>query len=413
MYRRRGRRTLLALLISAILAACAGAAPAIVSSPTPVHPTARPSVTATVTLPATATSTETIAPSPDAPLFWFSGPDVTFQDVHFTLPTGLATEVHALVAPATEAFGESYPAYTQFTLVNYDSRNTRFEPQIQIYPVSELGQTGTQVAQALKEILTEKPASFQTGIGIPVLSVRGAGQLMDAQVRYLSFANGSGVRVLTQFAQNWWPINNGDLVYVFQGLTSDNAYYISAILPVTAPFLPEQVDDPAAVPPVDGVSFPASSSPNFGEEYSSYQRAVIKKLNEISPEEFVPSLSMLDALMESLQVESDVVTDSSAPSSSPCLNAPPTHLRVGQFAYVNPDPPLPNNLRKDAGVDQDFIGEIPPGKAMKILDGPKCADGWVWWKVRALETEVVGWTPEGDKQDYWLIPCTSQKGCRP
>ncbi len=145
MYRRRGRRTLLALLISAILAACAGAAPAIVSSPTPVHPTARPSVTATVTLPATATSTETIAPSPDAPLFWFSGPDVTFQDVHFTLPTGLATEVHALVAPATEAFGESYPAYTQFTLVNYDSRNTRFEPQIQIYPVSELGQTGTQV----------------------------------------------------------------------------------------------------------------------------------------------------------------------------------------------------------------------------------------------------------------------------
>ncbi len=236
---------------------------------------------------------------------------------------------------------------------------------------------------------------------------------MDAQVRYLSFANGSGVRVLTQFAQNWWPINNGDLVYVFQGLTSDNAYYISAILPVTAPFLPEQVDDPAAVPPVDGVSFPASSSPKFGEEYSSYQRAVIKKLNEISPEKFVPSLSMLDALMESLQVESDVVTDSSAPSSSPCLNAPPTHLRVGQFAYVNPDPPLPNNLRKDAGVDQDFIGEIPPGKAMKILDGPKCADGWVWWKVRALETEVVGWTPEGDKQDYWLIPCTSQKGCRP
>ena len=413
MYGRRCRRTLLALLISVILAACAGAAPSIVSSPTPVPATARPSVTATVTLPATAPSTETAEPSPDAPLFWFSGPDVTFEDVHFTLPTGLATEVHALVAPATEAFGESYPSYTQFTLVNYPSRNRRLEPQIQIYAVSELGETGTQVAQALKELLADKPPSVQAGIGIPVLSIRGAGQLLDAQVHYLTFANGTGVRVLTQFAQNFWPINNADLVYVFQGLTSDNAYYVSAVLPVAAPFLPEQVDDPAAVPAVDGVSFPASNSPNFGEEYSSYQRAIIQKLNETAPDEFTPSLKILDALIESIQVESNVLSSENSPASSPCLNAPPTRLSVGQFAYVNPDPPLPNNLRKDAGTNQDFTGEIPPGKAMKILDGPKCSDGWVWWKVRALETELVGWTPEGDKRDYWLIPCTSQKGCRP
>jgi hypothetical protein len=88
-------------------------------------------------------------------------------------------------------------------------------------------------------------------------------------------------------------------------------------------------------------------------------------------------------------------------------------LRVGLFAYVDPDPPLPNNLRTEAGKKYDLVGAIEPGKAMKILEGPKCADGWVWWKVRAVDSKLVGWTPEGSQQEYWLIPCPSQKGCHP
>ncbi len=96
-----------------------------------------------------------------------------------------------------------------------------------------------------------------------------------------------------------------------------------------------------------------------------------------------------------------------------CGNALPTRLQLGSYAYVDPEPPLPNNLRSAAGKDNTLIGDIQPGQAMKILEGPKCADGWVWWKVQTLETDLVGWTAEGDEQDYWLIPCASESECAP
>jgi hypothetical protein len=102
-----------------------------------------------------------------------------------------------------------------------------------------------------------------------------------------------------------------------------------------------------------------------------------------------------------------------AATNVPCVDSPPTRLRVGLFAYVNPDPPLPNNIRSEAGKDQALTGEVLPGRAMEILDGPKCADGWVWWQVRTLETELVGWTAEGDHESYWLVPCASREACAP
>jgi len=106
-----------------------------------------------------------------------------------------------------------------------------------------------------------------------------------------------------------------------------------------------------------------------------------------------------------------LVTATSTSSAVVCEGAPPARLRIGSFAYVNPDPPLPNNLRSEAGQDNTLIGEIQTGQAMSILDGPTCADGWLWWKVRTLETDLEGWTAEGDGEGYWLVPCSSEAEC--
>jgi len=703
----------LVFLLALALSACGSATPVVIPSATPVPPSATmlaPTITQpTETLRATAAGTN--QPAQEALLI--PGPDVAFQDVQFTLPTELGMEVHAQVAPAMDILGEPYPARAEFALANYSSQNNSFEPQLQIYPVRELGQSGTQTVDELKELLAERPAVLMTGIGIPILPPQHAGQLIDVQVEYLTFGNGSGVRVLTQFAQGMWPIHNAGLVYVFQGLTSDGAYYISAFLPVAASFLPDQVDDPDLVPPVDGTPYPKFGSQNFDTEHGDYHRAVTRKLNATPPQEFTPNLSALDSLIQSLRVGSaaasnatlmatpaltmtttplpaagigriafasdrdgdddiyvmnadgsglilltntsagerlldgspdgariaftlggenyndeiyvmnadgsqvrrltnnpasdrfpawspngrriafvsdrdgefpgtvmeiyvmnadgsnqtrlthnqatntcpawspdgkqlafstyqteseariDVMnsngsgerllvdtpgkdrcpvwspdgiriaftsqsgssaniyvvnsdgsnlinlTDHSSENTSPrwspdgqslvfasrrdgnseiyrigvdgrgltnltnhssfdgypdwlpggpslpvespttgsaavpCVNAPPTRLRVGLFVFVNPDPPLPNNVRSDAGKTNSLVGDIQPGQAMKILEGPKCADGWVWWKVRALETELVGWTAEGDQQNYWLIPCSSRQNCGP
>ena len=61
---------------------------------------------------------------------------------------------------------------------------------------------------------------------------------MHVQVQYLDFKSGTGVRFLTQFNNGMAPVNNHDLIYTFQGLTSDGKYYIAAVLPVTHPDLP-------------------------------------------------------------------------------------------------------------------------------------------------------------------------------
>ncbi len=94
-----------------------------------------------------------------------------------------------------------------------------------------------------------------------------------------------------------------------------------------------------------------------------------------------------------------------------CGKALPSRLHVDGYAYVNPDPPLPNNLRTEAGQNNDLIGDIQPNQAMKILDGPQCVDGWLWWKVSPQDSTLTGWTAEGDEQTYWLVPCASEKEC--
>jgi hypothetical protein len=78
---------------------------------------------------------------------------------------------------------------------------------------------------------------------------------------------------------------------------------------------------------------------------------------------------------------------------------------------VATDPPQRNRVREDAGKDNAVIGHIDTGNAMKILEGPKCADGWAWWKVQSIKNpDVVGWTAEGDDV-YWLIPCNTLSSC--
>jgi hypothetical protein len=53
----------------------------------------------------------------------------------------------------------------------------------------------------------------------------------------------------------------------------------------------------------------------------------------------------------------------------------------------------------------NIIGSLAPGSVVKVLEGPVCADGLVFWKV---ESEAIpggaGWTAEGDGSAHWLEP---------
>ena len=391
----------IAVTLILALTACASPPPTVLPSPSAtISATETPSVpTTTSTVEATATTTQAAAPAGLSTV----ETDMSFGELHFHLPPEVASEVRSLETGFSEILGEQYPPHLEFTLEGYRSENANFEPQIRVYPIWFLHENPTQIVQTLKDLLRDRPPSLKEGI--PLLPPVPAGQLVHAQMRYLTFEGGSGVRVLTQFAQDASPIHNEGLLYIFQGLTSDDAYYISAFLPVSASFLPDQAEDPGDIP------FPAYNSPDFDAEYISYQQEIQARLEEASPDDFLPSLEALDQLIESLQTE--WMLDVQESEVSVCINALPERLHVNGFAYLDPDPPIPNNLRREAGKNHDLIGEIQPGETMKILEGPQCADGWVWWKVRTFGSELTGWTAEGNLEEYWLVPCPSRKECGP
>lgn len=86
----------------------------------------------------------------------------------------------------------------------------------------------------------------------------------------------------------------------------------------------------------------------------------------------------------------------------PCPDAASSRLKVGDIAYVTKDPPMRNRIRQAPDRDAQLVGYINPAAAMTLIDGPQCANGWVWWKVKNADLE--GWTAEGDLETYWLVP---------
>lgn len=88
-----------------------------------------------------------------------------------------------------------------------------------------------------------------------------------------------------------------------------------------------------------------------------------------------------------------------------CSFQVPSRLFVGGRGRVTLVPPQSNVLRSAPSTDRNIsaiLGEIPPGGAFTILNGPTCGNGLVWWQVNYLGT--VGWTAEGERDVYWLEP---------
>ena len=108
-------------------------------------------------------------------------------------------------------------------------------------------------------------------------------------------------------------------------------------------------------------------------------------------------------------------TGSRLPTSTPTINPDikeevvcdndfVSRLSIGMNARVNEFPPYANRVRVKPEKDSAILGYIEPGEGIEILDGPSCSTDWVWWKVKSVETGLIGWTAEGEGSEYWLTP---------
>jgi hypothetical protein len=197
--------------------------------------------------------------------------------------------VPAMSADEDAPYWAVLPAYTRITLTDYPV-NGHMEPQIFVYPMNDLisvNQTTDGIVASLQTLI-QSPQEIPI---MPFMPVASDVQIMHPQIQYLDFKNGQGMRYLTEYSNGISPISNAGLIYTYQGITSDGQYYVAAVLPVNHPSLP-------ADSTVTG-----NEPPTFRSNYQQYKTDTAQSLNIQAPATFAPDLTLLDAIMSSLEID--------------------------------------------------------------------------------------------------------------
>ena len=226
--------------------------------------------------------------------------------IRMVVPAGLGTSAIAEnIDVATDQTGSPWdvaPAHLQLTIQGYSVQTTFHVPQFFVYPAQEYAAANQRAAESIKRlqaVLSSPNTQFDNNV-LPYIPFFNAGQVFAAQEKVVQFNGGSGLRVITQYAQDVSPINNNGLFYHFEGLTRDGKYYIVAILPTNLPFLP-LTNDPASSVPAGGVPFPPNNAP--GSSFENYYKQVTDLINSTPAAKFSPPLDTLDALIQSISTQ--------------------------------------------------------------------------------------------------------------
>jgi hypothetical protein len=318
----------LSALILLLAAACqAATTPAPTQTPLPTYtpyPTYTPllatntsapsatSVPPTSTLVPTEVPVPTEAAVPTATPLPPKGQAFSYQGVSLIRPDGIGSGLVGKLAPAVKGDDNTpdfvtHPPYIEISVQGYPTQNKYHKPRLEIYKVADL-MAGSDflkgIVANLQAIVAQKPplvsaASQLPTQTLPFLPVFNAAQIIHTKGQYVTFKNGTGIRYLTQFDQAFLPINNQEVIYTFQGLTSDGKYYVVAVLPVAAPVL-APTDDYKATGKAF-VPFPADTSDP--QVVQRYFQDVLAKVDALADSEFMPSLTLLDAMLQSVQVQ--------------------------------------------------------------------------------------------------------------
>lgn len=150
--------------------------------------------------------------------------------------------------------------------------------------------------QLLQSILNERPelAPFEqrsedSSPVLPLLPVAPAVQAIRARSAYVEGCGFSGISYLTVYRQDTSPFLANDFFYTFQGISADGQYVISAMFRVLAPGFPTE--------------FPSDFDYEaFAAQYTDYTNESVVALNATAPDDFSPSLTNLDAMIQSISI---------------------------------------------------------------------------------------------------------------
>jgi len=377
------RATTLTLILG-LLAACAAPAstPAPVAVPTTEaaatvapEPTAAPTEAATAeptSAPTaemtTAVATAEVTATTEATATALTAEQISFNDMGLADDKVMRNESR----PATAAGdanapgpGAGEPASIRFTFPGdtVEGYVSPLQRQIVFYSVADYQAllTAEGVAEdqnpisQLTALLAEKPAPPSGTISgtLPLLPQLPGSQVFHAQVKYLTFKSGTGVRYLTRYTFDVSPIANDNLFYTFQGLSNDGQHYVSFFYPIQASALPTTSADAK------------TEAAAMERDYDAYILDITQKLDELVATGFTPELATLDGLVESLALSQADATASPAMSETRANLSGVVQVTTTEVIRLVPVAP-------DASQDGEcFAGSIASTRA----DAYRCSVG--------------------------------------
>ena len=242
------------------------------------------------------------------------------RNLSLTYDSSLAPWVEAQTVPEVPMsgeilFAESRPMYAQFRFAGYQGGRPyqlpllpieNHIPQVMIFRTRDFPGYGDDSAigfvnqlQALKKLLATgvDPAICAQPItgefALPFLPWLNYHQVFCSQSQILAFPGGKGVRYLTFYSQGPNPVLDQHVFYTFQGVTDDGDFYVSAVFPVETGIFPTEPSPCPKCGEPDYNPFP---------EWQALLSDQLTRLNAQDTEKFVPSLTTLDELIQSIQI---------------------------------------------------------------------------------------------------------------
>jgi hypothetical protein len=146
------------------------------------------------------------------------------------------------------------------------------------------------------------------------------------------------------------------------------------------------------------------STPSAGPTATPAVVYVTQVITQIIPPTPIPVTPTLAPTETSVPPSPTPTFDAlAAPIYYPIAGCVASRLHVGDQAMVS----LvggPNGIRYGRDLAEDSVfAYAQPGQILEIVNGPWCSRGWIVWFVRTGDG-VEGFTPEGDGNEYWLLP---------
>jgi len=242
------------------------------------------------------------------------------QEISLSYEATLAPWVDAQTVPAIPVndqilFAEAHPMYVQIRFLGFQGGKPYDLPllplenrvaRVMVFQTKDFPGYGdaspegfVDQKQALADLLKTgvNPARCAQPLisapGLPFLPWINMKQSFCAQPQILAFSGGKGIRYLSHYSQAPEPVLEGQVFYTFQGMTGDGEFYISALFPIQTGVFATQA--PVCI---------QCGDPNYNPllEWTALLATQLTQLNEQAADRFIPSLDVLDQLIQSIQI---------------------------------------------------------------------------------------------------------------